>query len=186
MRVLGIVLMAGLLASARPAGAQVAFGVGGLYVSLSGTDFRAVNGGIGGDAQVRFRLAPTPISLGIGGQYTTHSVDNVSPNFNVWGVFLEPRLGLLPGGSPVRPYVAARGAFLHQSSSQGGPSATADGFMVGGGGGVVLGLGGVNLDVGLLFALAKFGEVKVNGTGTGFKPDGGVVLLRAGLLLGGK
>ena len=183
MRSLGVILVAGMLvASARPAGAQAAFEVGGLFVSLSGTDFRAVNGGIGGDGQVRFRLGRSPISLGIGGQYTTHSVDNIAPHFNVWGAFIEPRVGLLPGGSPIRPYLAARGAYLHQSTQNG--TATADGVLLGGGGGVLFGLGGIHLDVGALFALAKFGEVKINGAGTQFKPKGNVVVLRAGLVFG--
>ena len=187
MRSLGMILVAAwFVASARPAGAQASFEVGGLYVSLSGTDFQAVNGGIGGDAQLRFRLGPSPISLGIGGQYTTHGVDNVTPNFNVWGAFIEPRVALLPGGSPIRHYLAARGAYLHQSTSQNATSATANGVLVGGGGGLLLGLGGMHLDVGVLVALAKFGEVKINGAGTGFKPNGTVMVLRAGLVFGGQ
>lgn len=185
MRSLGVILVAGMLVvSARPAGAQASFEVGGLFVSLSGTDFRAVNGGIGGDGQVRFRLGPSPVSVGIGGQYTTHSVDNIAPHFNVWGAFIEPRVGLLPGGSPIRPYLAARGAYLHQSTAQNSTSATANGVLIGGGGGVLLGLGGIHLDVGALVALAKFGEVKINGAGTGFKPNGTVVVFRAGLVFG--
>ena len=184
MRSFGAMLVAGvLLASARPAGAQAAVDVGGLYVSLSGTDFSAVNGGIGGDAQLRFHLL-SPITLGIGGQYTTHSVDNLNPNFNVWGAFVEPRFELPAGASPIRPYLAGRGAYLHQSTSQGTTSASASGFLIGGGGGLLIGLGGVHLDVGFLFALANFGEVKINGTGTGFKPNGTVVALRAGLYFG--
>jgi hypothetical protein len=81
----------------------------------------------------------------------------------------------LPGGP--------RGAFLHQST-QNGTSATADGVLLGGGGGILFGLGGMHLDVGALVALAKFGEVKINGAGTGFKPNGTVVVLRAGLVFG--
>jgi hypothetical protein len=187
MRSIGLVTLAALsVAAARPASGQVSFDVGGLYVSLSGTDFNTVNAGIGVDGQVRFRLAPSPITLGIGGQYTTHSVDNFNPNFNVWGVFVEPRYGLPSGASPIKPYLAARGAYLHQSISQGTNTASADGVLIGGGGGLLIGLGGLNLDVGVLFAVANFGEVKVNGTGNGVKPNGTVVALRAGLVFGGK
>lgn len=187
MRSIRLVALAALsLAVVRPpaASGQVSFDVGGLYVSLSGTDFNSVNAGMGVDGQVRFRLAPSPITLGIGGQYTTHSVDGFDPNFNVWGVFVEPRLAFASGASPIKPYLAARGAYLHQSSPQGTGSVTADGFLIGGGGGILVGLGGINLDVGFLFGLANFGELQFNGTGTGVKPNGGVVVLRAGLLFG--
>ena len=182
MRYLRVIVMMGLcLAAVRPVGAQVSFNVAGLYIILSGNDFQTTNAGIGGDAQVRFRLAPSPITLGIGSQYTTHIIDNVQPNANVWGVFLEPRLGLASGASPIKPYLGARGAYLHQSTSQGGSTASADGILIGGGGGLLIGLGGLNLDIGALVALANFGEVKINGSGTGVKPNGTAIALRAGI-----
>jgi hypothetical protein len=187
MRSIGLVTLAALsVAVARPASGQVSFDVGGLYVSLSGTDFNGVNAGIGVDGQVRFRLLPSAITLGIGGQYTTHAVDGVDPNFNVWGVFVEPRLGLPAGASPIKPYLAARGAYLHQSITQGANSASADGFLIAGGGGLLVGLGGINLDIGVLFGLANFGEIQLNGSGTGVKPNGTAVALRLGLVFGGK
>jgi len=182
MRYVRVIVMTGLcLAAVRPASAQVAFNVAGLYITLAGNDFQTTNAGIGADAQVRFRLAPSPITLGIGGQFTTHTIDNVQPNAKVWGVFLEPRYGLPSGDSPIKPYFSARGAYLHQSTSQGGNTASADGILIGAGGGLLIGLGGLNLDVGALFALANFGEVKINGSGTGFKPNGTAVALRAGI-----
>ena len=182
MRYLRVIAIIGLcLAAVGPVSAQVSFNVAGLYITLAGNDFQSTNAGIGGDAQVRFRLAPSPITLGIGGQYTTHSVDNVTPNFNVWGVFVEPRYGLPSGASPIKPYLGARGAYLHSSAKQGTSTASADGILIGAGGGLLIGLGGLNLDIGALFALANFGEVKLNGSGTGVKPNGTAVALRAGI-----
>ncbi len=158
MRSPGVVIVAALcVAGVRPAGAQVSFNVAGLYVSLSGSDFQGTNAGIGADGQVRFRLAPSPITLGIGAQYTTHSVDGISENFNVWGVFVEPRYAFPSGASQVKPYLAARGGYLHQGISSGGNSLSADGFDIGAGGGILVGLGGVDLDIGFLFALVNFG-----------------------------
>ncbi len=187
MRSIAVVVMAGLgLATARPARAQVSFDVGGLYVSLSGNDFQGVNAGIGVDGQVRFRLMPSALTLGIGGQYTTHSVDGISPNFNVYGVFVEPRYPFPSGASQIKPYLAVRGGYVHQSISQGGNSASASGFLIGGGGGILVGLGGVDLDIGFLFGLVNFGEVKANGSPTGFSPSGSAIALRAGVVFGGK
>jgi len=187
MRYLRVVALAGLLlAAVRPVSAQVAFNVAGLYASLSGNDFQGTNAGIGGDGQVRFRLAPSPITLGIGGQYTTHSVDGIDPNFNVWGVFVEPRYAFPSGASQIKPYIAARGGYVHQSISDQSNTLSADGFEVGAGGGILIGLGGVDLDIGFLFALVNFGEQKLNGSGTGFSPSGNAVALRAGLQFGGK
>lgn len=187
MRCLRFILIAGLsVAMVRPVGAQVAFNVAGLYVSLSGSDFQGTNAGIGADGQVRFRLAPSPITLGIGGQYTTHNVDNISENFNVWGVFVEPRYAFPSGASQIKPYIAARGGYVHQSISSGGNSLSASGFEAGAGGGILVGLGGVDLDIGFLFALVNFGEQQLNGSGTGFKPNGNAVALRAGVQFGGK
>lgn len=186
MRSIAVVVMAGLgLATVRPASAQVSFDVGGLYVSLSGNDFQGVNAGIGADAQVRFRLAPSTLTLGIGGQYTTHSVDGFTPNFHVYGVFVEPRYPFPSGASQIAPYLAARAGYLHQSISQGGSTLSANGFMVGGGGGILIGVGGVDIDIGFLFALANFGEQQLNGSPTGNSPNGTAVALRAGVVFGG-
>lgn len=187
MRTLGVVLVAGLcVASARPASAQVSFDVGALYVSLSGNDFQGVNAGIGLDGQARFPVGTGTFSVGVGGQYTTHSVDGIDPNFNVWGIFGEPRYAFPSGASQIKPYVAGRVGYVHSSISSGGNTLGSGGFMFGGGGGIVIGLGGVNLDIGFLFAAVNFNEQKLNGTGTGFSPSGSAVALRAGLVFGGK
>jgi hypothetical protein len=186
MRALRVMALLGIASvAARPAAAQVSFDVGGLYVSLGGNDFQGVNAGIGGEAQIRFPLGHS-FSFGGGAQYTTHSVDGIDPNFNVWGILAEPRYELAVTGSPVKPYLGARFVYLHSSISSGGNSLTANGFVFAGGGGLMIGAGTVNLDVGVLFGIANFSEQQLNGSGTGFSPNGSAIALRAGIAFGGK
>ncbi len=164
---------------------QVSFGVAGLYATLSGSDFSGTNAGIGADGQVRFSLG-SAVTLGAGAQYTTHSVDGISENFNVIGIFAEPRYMFAAGASKVHPYLAGRGGWLRQSISSGGNDLKASGFFFGGGGGLVVGLGtSASLDLSVIFASVNFGEQELNGSPTGFKPSGTSLALRAGILFGG-
>jgi len=172
---------------ARPGAAQVSFNVAGLYATLSGDDFQGTNAGIGADGQIRFPLGQAGLSLGAGVQLTSHSVDGIDPNWSVIGVFGEPRYVFNTGGSSqLSPYIAGRAGWLHESISDGTDKLSASGFYFGGGGGLLIGLGGVNLDIGVLFASVKFGELDLNGSSTGFKPSGTSLALRAGLAFGGK
>jgi hypothetical protein len=189
MRAFGVaVIVAGMyVATARPVVAQVSFNVAGLYATLSGSDFQGTNAGSGADGQIRFPLGQAGLSLGAGAQWTSHSVDGIDPNWSVIGVFGEPRYVFKTGGSSqLAPYIAGRAGWLHESISDGTDKLSASGFYFGGGGGLLIGLGGVNLDIGVLFASVNFGEVDLNGSSTGFKPSGTSLALRAGLAFGGK
>jgi hypothetical protein len=171
---------------ARPAAAQVSFGVGGLYATLSGDDFQDTNAGFGLDGQVRFR-AGSGFSIGAGAQWTTHSVVGIDPNWSVIGVFGEPRYEFAAGDGTLRPYLWGRGGWIRARIADGPDELTQNGFYVGGGGGLVIAAGGMaSLDVGVLLAAVNFGEQQFNGQGTGFKPSGSSLALRAGLLVGGR
>lgn len=178
-----VLLVAGATYAAGPVTAQASPNVAGLYATLSGGDFARVNSGIGADAQLRFPIRQG-LSLGFGGQYTIHTVDMIDPNLKVWGVFGEPRYAL-PGAGVIKPYVAGRAGFVHHSISESGTRLSSNGFMFGGGGGILLGLGAANLDIGVLFGAVNFTKQQLNATATGISPNGTVVLLRAGLQFGG-
>lgn len=187
MRMIRIAASVALLSTVvvgRVAG-QISFGVAGLYATLSGSDFTGTNAGIGADAQVRLALG-SGFTLGGGAQFTSHGVDGFNEKFNVIGIFAEPRYVFAAGASKVHPYLVGRGGWLRQSISSGGNELKATGFFFGGGGGLVVGLGpSVSLDISAILASINFGEQELNGSPTGFKPNGTSLALRAGILFGG-
>lgn len=186
MRTLAVAaILAGVCTvAARPAPAQVGFGVAGLYVSLKGSDFDGTDAGIGVDGQVRFSVAGNG-SLGIGGQYTSHGLQGISDNLKVIGVFGEPRYYLgVPGG--LKPYLMGRAAYLHESLSSGGIDASANGYLLGGGAGMLLSAGpALHVDLTVLFTGVSFGDATIDGTKV---PDssshGSAIALRIGVLFG--
>jgi hypothetical protein len=107
-----------------------------------------------------------PLSLGIGGQYTSHSSAD-DRTLKVSGVFVEPRV-VIDKGSAERffPYVSARVAALRQSSDF---ASTTNGFAVGVGGGFGYKLGpSMNLDVGVAVLQQSFGDATTP-SGASFK-----------------
>ena len=179
----GLALLSTVVVS--PVAGQVMLGVGGLYATLSGSDFAGTNAGIGGDGQLRFTLG-SAFTLGGGVQHTTHSVGGLSEKFNVIGIFAEPRYLFAAGAAKVHPYVMGRGGWLRHRISSGGNELKATGFFFGGGGGFVVGLApSVSLDISAILASINFGEQELNGSPNGFKPNGTSLALRAGILIGG-
>ncbi|HXI19881.1 MAG TPA: hypothetical protein VNH46_02275 [Gemmatimonadales bacterium] len=154
-----------------------------MYASLSGSDFDGTDAGFGLDGQVRFPLASS-FTLGLGGQFTSHGLQGLSDNLKVLGIFAEPRLMFATPGS-LKPYLAARGGYLHESVSSGGSSASASGWYAGGGGGLLIAVGPmVSVDLGALFSTASFGDFSVNGTSVANTSTSGTVLsVRGGILV---
>lgn len=132
--------------SAQPYSLQLA----ALATSFVGSGGASV-GGIGVEPQFRLnRLFSTEsfgaLSLGIGGQYTSHSKDR--ENLKISGVFLEPRWVPALKSSTVFPYLSARLSLLRQSNNVN--IASSSGFGFGAGGGVAIKLTRtVNLDAGV-------------------------------------
>jgi hypothetical protein len=188
MRSVGIVVVvtAACLMPARKVNAQVSFDVGALYVSFSGADFQGVKPGIGVDGQVQFPIGPQAVRIGLGGQYTTHRIDGIDPNFNMWGVYAEPRYVFPPSARQVSLYFTGRFGYLHHRIASRTNTLSASGFQAGGGAGLLLGMGNVDLDLSFLFMLTNFGEQRLNGTGTGLSTKGTAIAMRAGVLLGGR
>jgi hypothetical protein len=140
----------------------------GMYVTVSGGDFRGVHAGTGFDVQGR--VAVSVLSLGVGYQHTSHDIDVLTNNVVVNGVFLEPRL-TLPAAPQVAPYVTGRFALVTQHLKIGisSPLFSADervshGITAGVGGGVGLSLSrAVALDAAAIYNRVRFGTVVLDG-----------------------
>ncbi|MGH9894599.1 MAG: hypothetical protein ACREA0_21995 [bacterium] len=182
LRALAIVAAAGVVAT--PAVAQVSIGAAGLYASLNGSDFDGTDAGFGLDAQVRFPIGSSA-SLGFGGQWTSHGVQGATNNLTVLGVFGEPRFMFTTAGS-VKPYLMARGGYVRESFSESGFDASASGYYVGGGGGLVLAAGSsLTVDLAVFLNTVSFGDVTVNGSKvSNSNTSGSALVVRAGIVIG--
>jgi hypothetical protein len=125
---------------------------------------RATVGGIGMEAQLRFnRVYSTEnagaLTVGIGGQYSTHSGDGRETRLA--GIFVEPRWALPFSAGCAFPYLSARATALRMMSDAGsGTSDASNGYAVGGGPGVTFRMTrSANLDVGAQFLHSRIGAV---------------------------
>ncbi|HXI19880.1 MAG TPA: hypothetical protein VNH46_02270 [Gemmatimonadales bacterium] len=177
-RVAALVGLAGVAAGS--ATAQVSIGAAGLYVAFKGADFTDTDAGFGLDAQVRLPLGRM-VSLGLGGQRTSHGLVGGVNSVGVLGLFAEPRVTFTTGGS-ARPYLMARGAYVHLSAN--GFDAKTNGYSVGGGAGLLVRAGPrVDVDVSVLLGAISLGDYTAAGVSQpGTSAKGGVVVLRGGLL----
>jgi hypothetical protein len=162
------------------------FAGGGVYASLSGSDFDGINGGLGIDAQFRYH-ARGGVSVGGGVQYTSHGIDGLDPNFGVRAFFADLRYSFENASSPsITPYIGARAALAHYGISQGGNSASANGTAFGPAGGMLIRLApAAQLDVGIVWYSVHFGNISANGTEQpDTKSSGSALALRAGVSFG--
>ncbi len=127
--------------------------------------------GIGVEPQLRFnRFYVTEsfgISLGVGGQYTSHTAGN--DELNIRGLFLEPRFVPVLGSSKIFPYLSGRLATLQQTSNFGTSSG---GYAFGGGAGLVIKLSArFNLDAGAQLVRQQFSDFSfTDGSAGSFNP----------------
>lgn len=145
--------------------------------------------GIGFEGQ--FRYTPASVwSVGVGIQYSSHP--SGSEKINILGVFLEPRYAIDIGSDKVAPYLAARLAYLHESSSldvDPGVLVTLADFKSGGsafgaGAGVLVrATSRINIDVGAAFVRQSFSSANSGGSTANFSSFTGYVA-KAGLSLG--
>jgi hypothetical protein len=159
----------------------------GIYAALLGEAYEGFNGGPGFEAQLRF--TPGALSFGIGYQYTSHQFVSDPANLRLDGGFFEPRYVIIIGSNTFAPYIAARVAVLRQSYQGGGLRGSTTGVTVNGGGGVLTRLGSrLNLDLGVTYGYATFGESEYRDTAGNTFPfpsgSGSNVMVRAGLAIG--
>lgn len=143
--------------SAQPYSVQLAV----LFTSFKNGSSSSI-GGTGVEPQFRLnRLYSTEefgaLSLGIGGQYTSHS--SGGQTLTITGVFLEPRWVPAIRSSYVAPYLSGRLAFLHQSNNF-GSSSSGNGFGAGGGLAIKM-TKTTNLDAGVQLVRQTFGDIRL-------------------------
>ncbi len=158
----GVLTVTGSAAFVRCAEAQSAQPYSLQFAALfAGFDNGGANvGGVGVEPQFRLnRLYSTDgfgaLSLGIGGQYTSHS--RGGDNLKISGLFFEPRWVPALKSNTIFPYLSARLAFLRQSNNFETPTSSGTGF--GAGGGVAIKLTKtINLDAGVQLVRQKLGN----------------------------
>lgn len=164
----------------------------GLQLSLLSTSIRigsgtAASGGIGFEPQLRFnrllRSERGVLSLGLGGQWTTHTsgVDEIT----ITGGFVEPRWVPALPYERVFPYVAGRVAVLNQSNNFGTSSS---GLAYGAGGGLAFVVNRrLNIDAGVTLVRQQFGDITLTRSGlsgTGSFPTVTTYAAKIGFSLG--
>ena len=173
----GLFTLAALMAAASTrVAAQSAqafsFQASGLYIGFGGDSYTDMSTGIGGEGQ--FRYTSGAMSLGIGYQYTRHTMEGEEGTMSTAGGFIEPRYVFSTASPTLAPYVSARFGLLRMSGIL---PETSNGGTVNFGGGVLARLTSrANLDFG-----ATYGYTRFSGGITGSGSD---LVLRAGLALG--
>lgn len=187
MRQLSSLLVASVVLAAA---AHSAAGQSGQSLSAQGSALYTVQqfgtgknvGGPGIELQARY--AHQLLSIGVGYQFSSHSLG--SDNIKLNGAFVEPRYAIDIGSDRVAPYVAARLAWLSQSSDFGDLGTfSSRGAAFGAGAGVVVGLTPrLNFDAGAAFIRQSFGDATTStGRPVTFTPFNGYVA-KAGLSIG--
>jgi hypothetical protein len=180
--------------SASVASAQTAsrFSVQGsaLFSSLAGSAYSGLDGGFGGEAQLRVRLSPPGWSLGGGYQLTYHTLSKFTGHELLHGPFIEPRRVVDINSDNTFPYVSGRFSFLQQKLSSGNVSGSATGLTANAGGGILRKISyGALMDLGATVGYTWFGQGnwKDSGSGTlltGPAGSGYNVVVRVGLAVG--
>jgi hypothetical protein len=168
--------MALLFLAVGRAGAQsaqaISLQVSGLYINFGGSAYTDMSSGSGGEAQ--FRYTSGAMSLGIGYQYTRHTMKGEDGHMSNQGAFIEPRYVFATASPTLAPYVSARLGLLKMKGIMPEDS---NGGNVNLGGGILARLTSrTNLDFG-----ATYGYTRFSG---GIAGSGSDLVLRAGFALG--
>src|SRR5690242_791789 len=79
--------------------------VSGLYIGFGGSAYSEMSSGAGGEAQVRYTSGA--MSLGLGYQYTRHTMEGEEGHMSNAGAFIEPRYVFSTSSPSFAPYVSA-------------------------------------------------------------------------------
>lgn len=148
-----------------------------------GGGLTTVQPGPGWEAQLRYN--PGAVSLGVGVEQTFHDLDGfANRTVTLLGGFFEPRYVVDVGSDSAAPYLSGRIAVSSISVEEGPSSATATGFTLNGGGGVLVRLGSrTNLDLGASVGYKKLGQADF-GTSVFDMGNGANLIARVGLAIG--
>ena len=172
-----VIALAPVLALApMRAGAQsaqaISFQFSGLFMGFGGSAYEDMSSGVGAEAQVRYTSGA--MSLGLGYQYTRHTMDGEDGHMNNSGAFIEPRYVFSTASPSLAPYISARLGIMRMSGIM---EENSNGGNVNFGGGILARLTSrANLDFG-----ATYGYTRFSGAIAGSGSD---LVLRAGLALG--
>jgi hypothetical protein len=148
------------------------FQVSGLFIGFGGSAYSDMSSGAGAEGQLRYTSGA--MSLGVGYQYTRHTMTGEEGHMSNQGAFIEPRYVFSTASPTLAPYVSARLGLLHMSGIM---PETSNGGTVNFGGGILARLTSrANLDFG-----ATYGYTRFSGGITGTGSD---LVLRAGFALG--
>lgn len=181
-----LLALAGVITGAERAQAQTAQQIS---LQVSGLGSMPFSGGLseislgpGFEAQIRYN--PSAFSIGAGFDITFHTVDGTDTDVTLTGGFVEPRYVIYVGSDRVAPYLSARGAVSQTEVDDGTETATATGFTLNGGGGVLLVLGSrANIDLGATLGYKDMGEAEF-GAATFDLGTGANLILRLGIAFG--
>jgi len=148
------------------------FQVSGLYIGFGGSAYSDMSSGAGAEGQ--FRYTSGAMSLGLGYQYTRHTMEGEEGHMSNSGAFTEPRYLFSPSSPSLASSVPARLGLLHMSGIM---PENSNGGTVNFGGGILARLTSrTNLDFG-----ATYGYTRFSGGITGTGSD---LVLRAGFAIG--
>ena len=157
---------------------------GGVYASMRGAGVERLEDGFGFEAQGR--LGVSALSIGVGYQRSTHRIAGLEALSGTTdpavlsGVFVEPRVALMLGGTNFTPYLSGRVTRLTLRQEQAGIDT--DGTDVAGGGGLLVWLApAAQLNLSALYSALRLDE---SGLAPGGRARGNAVTLRAGVTLG--
>jgi len=175
----GLLPAIALAQSAQPYSLQFS----GLGSVPFGGGLTTVQPGPGWEAQLRYN--PSAVSLGVGVEQTFHDVEGfANRTVTLLGGFFEPRYVVDVGSDAAAPYLAGRIAVSSISIEEGASSATATGFTLNGGGGVLVRMGSrTNLDLGASVGYKKLGEADL-GNSVYDMGNGANLIVRVGLAIG--
>ena len=146
--------------------------VSGLFMGFGGSAYEDMSSGVGAEAQLRYTSGA--MSLGLGYQYTRHTMDGEDGNMNNSGAFIEPRYVFTTSSPSLAPYISARLGIMRMSGVM---DESSNGGNVNFGGGILARLTSrANLDFG-----ATYGYTRFSG---GISGSGSDLVLRAGFALG--
>ena len=158
-------------------------------IQLSGLGSAPFGGGLasmslGPGGEVQLRYSPSAFSVGVGVDATFHSVDGTETDVTLAGGFIEPRYVIFVGSETVAPYISARGAVSQTEVQTEEGTATATGYTLNGGGGLLFVLNSrTNIDVGATLGFKDVGIAEFP-SGTFDLGTGANLILRLGIAFG--
>ena len=168
---------------AAQTGQRFSLQVSGLGSAPFGGGLASMSLGPGAEVQIRYN--PSAFSVGLGVDATFHSVDGTETDVTLTGGFIEPRYVIFVGSETVAPYISARAAVSQTEVQIDEGTATATGYTLNGGGGLLFVLGSrTNIDVGATLGFKDVGIAEFPVSGTFDLGTGANLILRLGIAFG--